>query len=199
MNRSDTQTARALVGLLLLLLVMDTGTARAQSKAERWVLEFGPYVGFYDFDRLTQYEDFPVFGMRLGARMTQWLRIEGSFDEVYTDRAVSGNSARQVSFGMHARIEPWLWPLAPYALAGTALVILDDSEDPDAFGQALDVGAGLRWSWAPRWMLRGEWVLRRQDFELWRSIADGSGGLELRSEPVSLYGRAFRLGVSYAF
>lgn len=199
MRRLHITTARTVAGLLLLLMFLGPDAANAQSKAQRWVLEFGPYGGHYDFDRLTQFEDFPVFGLRLGARMRQWLRVEGSFDEVYTQRAISGNNARQVTFALHARVEPWRWPVAPFALVGTGLVILDDAEDPDAFGQAFDIGAGLRWNWAPRWILRGEWVLRRQDFALWKSVPDGAGGFDLQSEPVTLYGRAYRLGVSYVF
>ncbi|HKK70404.1 MAG TPA: outer membrane beta-barrel protein [Candidatus Krumholzibacteria bacterium] len=174
--------------------------AEARDRApDRWVLEFGPYVGYYDFDRLTDYEDFGLFGARLGAQMSSWLRLEGSFDEVYTERAVSGNSARQVSFGLHARIEPWATRWAPFLLVGGALVILDDSDDPDSYGEAYDVGLGLRYMANRHWMVRGEWVLRRQAFSRWTVQQDELGDLELVDDGVSLWGRALRIGASYVF
>ena len=190
-------TALALV--CLLVLVASVGSARAASGSPRWVLEFGPYAGHYDFDALTGFEDFAVFGARLGARMSPWLRIEGSFDEVYTSRSGTDNSARQVSFGLHARIEPWSTRLAPYLLAGGAFVILDDAEDPDAWGEALDVGLGARWNWRERWLLRAEWMLRRQNFQLWRAVDDGNGGTVLDGEAVTLWGRSLRVGISHVF
>ncbi len=176
-----------------------TAAVADDARPDRWVLEFGPYVGYYDFDRLTDYEDFGLFGARLGAQMAPWLRLEGSFDEVYTERAVSGNSARQVSFGLHARIEPWSTRLAPFALLGGALVILDDSEDPDAYGEAYDLGLGLRYMATRHWMVRGEWVLRRQAFSRWTVEQDELGDLQLVDDGVSLWGRALRIGASYVF
>ena len=199
---STTTRARTGVGFCLLVAIacaLCATPVRAQSSPERWVLEFGPYSGYYDFDALTEFENFAVFGLRLGARMNTWLCMEGAFDEVYTNREVTGSKARQVSFVLHARIDPLRTRVAPYALVGTAFVILDDSDDPDAFGQAYDFGLGVRWNVGKRWMLRTEWVLRRQDFDLWRSVDDGLGGRVLESEAVTLWSRSPRLGLSYVF
>ncbi len=187
------------VGLIVLGLAATAGAGRAQSDPARWVLEFGPYSGYYDFDAVTEFEDFAVFGLRLGARLSEWMRIEASFDEVYTSRKITDHRARQVSFNLHARIEPFATRVAPFALAGTGFVILDDADDPDAFGQAYDAGLGLRWNWRPQWLVRAEWVLRRQDFQLWRSVEEQSGARSLESEAVTLWGRSFRLGLSYVF
>lgn len=165
---------------------------------ERWVLEFGPYIGYYDFDQLTAFKDFGLFGARAGVHLSSWLCLEGEFDEVYTQRHRTGNRARQISFGLHARLEPGRWRLAPMALIGGAFVMLDDTEDADAYGEALDLGAGLRFLASPRWILRAEWMLRRQPFQLHREV-EGEEGPELQSEAVTLWGRAYRLGVSYVF
>lgn len=188
-----------LAGLVGAVLVNTVVPTRAQSAPARWVLEFGPYSGFYDFDAVTEFEDFAVFGLRLGARLSEWMRIEASFDEVYTSRKITDHRARQVSFNLHARIEPFATRVAPFALVGTGFVILDDADDPDAFGQAYDTGLGLRWNWRPRWLVRTEWVLRRQDFQLWRSVEEESGARSLESEAVTLWSRSLRLGLSHVF
>ena len=182
-----------------LLFFALVGSAHAQREPERWVLELGPFVGFYDFDRLTDYEDFGLFGARLGVHASPWLRLEGSFEEVYTERVRTGNSARQITFGLHARIEPWHTRVAPFGLLGAALVILDDSDDPDAYGDAYDVGLGVRWMASPRWMVRGEWVLRRQAVSIWRLGRDEFGDTVLEDEAVTLWGRALRIGASHVF
>lgn len=188
-----------MAGLIGAILAASGGGARAQSVPVRWVLEFGPYAGYYDFDAITEFEEFAVFGLRLGARVSGWMRVEASFDEVYTSRKITDNRARQVSFNLHARIEPFDTRVAPFALLGTAFVILDDADDPDAFGQAYDSGLGLRWNWRPQWLVRAEWVLRRQEFQLWRSIEEESGARSLESEAVTLWSRSVRLGLSYVF
>lgn len=185
-----------LSGLLGLIL---TAPARAEQGPAPWVLEFGPFVGVYDFDQLTAYEDFGLFGARLGVHASPWLRLEASFEEVYTQRARTGNSARQVSFAMHARIEPWRARVAPFALLGAAMVIMDDSDDPDAYGDAYDIGLGARWMANDNWLVRGEWVLRRQAASLWRVQLDDLGDASLVDEAVTLWGRALRIGASYVF
>ena len=185
--------------LLLLTIVLASGPVRADDPPPRWVLEFGPYVGYYDFDRLTDMQDFAVFGARLGAHASPWLRLEASFDETYTERLRSDNRARQVAFGLHARIEPWSTRWAPFAMVGAAFVVFDDADDPDAFGEAYDLGLGLRFMATRHWMVRGEWVLRRQDFSIWSPQANELGDLELESDFATLWGRSFRIGASYVF
>jgi len=188
-----------LTALFLLVASFGAGPAHAQDEPPRWVLEFGPFVGFYDFDTLTDYEDFGLFGARLGIHAAEWMRLEGSFEEVYTEREVTGNSARQVTFALHARIEPWSTRVAPFAIVGAALVINDDSDDPDAYGDAYDTGLGVRWMASPHWIVRGEWVLRRQAVSLWRLGTDELGDNVLQDEAVTLWGRALRIGASYVF
>lgn len=190
---------RNFLPLPLLVLVIAALPARAEEPPPRWVLEFGPFVGFYDFDRLTEYEDFGLFGARLGAHASPWLRLEASFEEVYTERVRTGNSARQVTFAMHGRIEPWDTRVAPFAILGAALVILDDSDDPDAYGDAYDIGLGVRWMASRHWLVRGEWVLRRQAVSLGRLGLDELGDTVIQSEAVTLWGRALRIGASYVF
>ena len=134
---------RLALPLLLCLALLPPGAqAHEAGRDEPWVLEFGPYVGYYDFDSLTAYEDFGMFGARLGVRLEPWLRLDTGFEEVYTEREVTGNRARQVGIVVHGRVQPFQRRLSPYALAGMAVVFFDDSEEPDAWGAALDLGLG---------------------------------------------------------
>jgi hypothetical protein len=181
----------ALSLVLLPSMVLPVGAATT------WPLEFGPYAGHFGFDRLTRFEDHALFGARLGVRARRWLVVEGGFDEVYTSRAISGNQARQVSLNLRARVEPIDWAVRPYLLVGEAAVFLDDSEDPDAWGDALDLGAGFTYGVDARWILRAEWVLRRQGMELLGNEVDEDGYAIETAE--ILWGRSFTLGVSRVF
>jgi Outer membrane protein beta-barrel domain len=183
--------------LALLLCVIGGGALAPAAAAETWQLEFGPYVGRYGFDSLTRFDDFAMFGARLGVRVRPWLVAEGGFDEVYTSREITDNRARQVSLTLRTRLEPWSAALRPYALVGAAVVFLDDSEDPDAWGDALDLGLGLGYSINSHWFLRGEWLLRRQGVQLLQ--VDPEDPNLLVEGAKTLWGRSFSLGVSRVF
>jgi len=171
------------------LISVIAGTA---SPAESgWPLEFGPYSGYYDFDRVTQFRDRALFGARVALRPESAWSVEAEFEEVYTRRTSTDNAARQVAFAAHLRYEPLRSAISPSFLAGMAFVGLDDQDDPDSYGEAVDFGAGLRWRVGQGWTLRAEWMLRRQSVLLHR--LDGT------QEELDLYGRAFRLGAGYAF
>ena len=182
---------RRLLPLLLLLLAVS-------AHAEGWVLEFGPYGGFYDFDRSVAFEDKGLVGLRAGVRLGGPWQIEAEFDEVYTRREISGHRARQVTLALHGRYEPLDRTFSPSLLAGTAFVALDDSEDADAFGEALDLGLGVRWRAHPRWVLRAEWMLRRQDYRIHRLDAE-SVPQPVEGEEQALWGRSLRVGVAHVF
>jgi hypothetical protein len=163
-----------------------------------WVLEFGPYVGYYVFDDLAYFEDRGLFGARLGVKLSSWARAEGEFDEVYTSREVSGNRARQVSIALHFRGEPARWRLSPSVVAGIAFVALDDSDDADAFSEAWDMGLGLRYEVTPRWVLRLDGMLRRQRMRIYRLDEEGNP-TPTSEEAETLWGRSVRLAVLYVF
>jgi hypothetical protein len=170
-------------------------------------LEFGPYVGSYDFDASTWFEDRALVGLRAGVRVTPHVWLDAEFDEVYTRRERSGNSARQISLAVHGRVEPASRSrVSPTLLLGIAIVGLDDSEDPDAFSEAYDMGAGLRVRVTSRWAVRGEWMLRAQRFRLLPTPGESTSGtpaLEAADaagvEASTLWSRALRIGASYAF
>ncbi len=192
---------RSCFGFLLALCV--SAAAGAHAADGGWTLEFGPYFGYYDFDSATAFEDFGLFGARLGAHLGRRWGVEASFDEVYTERERTGSAARQISFALAARYEPWPGRWSPFALAGLALVMLDDSDSADAVSDAIDLGLGLRYSWGAGWSLRAETVLRRQEFERFRwVVVEDDAGEETVLEslgPDTLWGRSFRLGVQRAF
>lgn len=183
--------------LLFGAMAFSCGAAAAEPDRD---LEFGPYFGYFDFDRATRFEDFGLFGARLGARVESWLTLEAGFDEVYTERQVSGNSARQMTFSVYGRVEPWHAKVTPYLLGGLAFVMLDDTDDPDAFGDATDIGLGAHWSPHASWLLRAEFVARRQRMELLRAGFDADGAKVLEEVgPRTLWGRSWRVGVSRVF
>jgi len=165
---------------------------------EGWVLEFGPYSGHYDFDRLTSFVDRALFGARMTVHLNAWAKLDAEFDEVYTRRSVTDNRARQVSLALHVRAEREDWVWSPSLLAGLAFVGLDDAEDPDAYGDAFDIGGGLRWKVADRWNLRADWMLRRQVFRVFRQEEAGDVAFEVE-EAQTLWARSLRIGVAYVF
>ncbi len=172
------------------------------------VLEFGPYLGAYDFDASTWFEDSALFGLRATARLSRVFLLDAEFDEVYTRRERSNNTARQISVAVHGRVEPLRSRLSPTLLAGVAFVGLDDSEDPDAFSEAYDIGTGLRARITSCWSARAEWLLRRQEFRVLTlaTASDGTGtGAQssqtsaVNAQPTQMWGRAMRVGLAYAF
>lgn len=169
---------------------------RAEESADDWRLDFGPYAGYYDFDGLTQFEDGAMGGLRLGIHRDSWFRFEAGFDEVYTRREPAGNAARQITLAVHGRIEPQWWRLAPSAFAGLGFVIFDDSDNPDAFSEGYDLGAGLAYRLADSWRLRADFVTRYQQFRV-RDAGlpiDDPGAL---SGPTGTWGRTYRIGAFY--
>ena len=187
------------IAALLLVAAMAFPCGAVAAEPDR-KLEFGPYFGYFDFDSATRFEDFGLFGARLGARVETWLTLEVGFDEVYTERQVSGNSARQMTFSLYGRIEPWRARVTPYLLGGLAFVMFDDTDDPDAFGDASDIGFGGHWSLREGWLLRAEFLLRRQRMELLRASFDADGARVLEEVgPRTLWGRSWRVGVSRVF
>ncbi len=184
---------RILFALALLLVV--TRCARAD---DGWVLEFGPYVGYFDFDGVTEYEDKGMFGARGTIHLSDTFRLEAEFDEVYTSRRPLDSRARQVTLAMHGRYEPLAGRFSPSALAGLAIVALDDSENPDAYGEAYDLGLGLRLRATERWNVRAEWLLRAQPMRLIMPSEEGAEN-PISSEDLTLWGRYFRVGVFYEF
>jgi opacity protein-like surface antigen len=166
------------------------------ASAQDWRVDFGPYLGYYDFDEITQFEDGGMFGFRLGIHRDHWFRLEAEFDEVYTSRDPVGNAARQVTLALHGRFEPQGWRVAPSALLGVGMVMLDDSDYPDAFGEGYDLGLGVAWRVADSWKIRGEWVARYQRFRVRdpeAAIDDPDAGSERRD----LWGHAYRVGAFY--
>jgi len=161
-----------------------------------WRLEFGPLLGFYDFDPLTRFEDAPLFGARLSAGRSRWFRIEGEFTEVYTNREITHHSARQMTVALHGRLR---WPHRrwdPSLLLGLAFVGLDDSEDIDSFGEAWDLGVGLGYRLGAHWTLRGEWLLRSQRF----SVFDPNLSPDRQdNDTVGTWARSWLIGAHYAF
>lgn len=170
-------------------------------------LEFGPYVGAYDFDPSTWFEDRALVGLRASVRMTPHIQLDAEFDEVYTRRERSGNSARQVSLALHGRVEPASTArISPSLLLGIAFVALDDSEAPDAFSEAYDLGGGARVQLTSRWTLRAEWMVRAQRFQVLQTPRATTGETAAPSEDdaagveaSTLWGRALRIGAAYAF
>ena len=173
----------------VLCLLVPCSLAGAENSA--WVLEFGPYAGYYDFDRMTQFRDQALIGLCMGTRAGEHWRIETEFEEVYTRRDPTDHAARQLVLALHVRYEPLRTRFSPGLFVGLAYVALDDSEAPDSFGEGYDVGLGLRCAVTRTWILRADWLLRRQPVSLHR--LDGS------QEELTLSGRAFRLGAAYAF
>jgi len=163
------------------------------------VLEFGLYGGYYDFDRQTDMKDRALFGLRAGVRLASWAVLDVEFDEVYTSRELSGNSARQLSMGLHLRAALMRSRLAPIALAGVSLVAFDDADDPDSYGDAYDIGLGLRFLANERWKLRAEWMLRSQPVRLYAQDPDSGELTPEGDETVALYSRSYRLSVAYVF
>ena len=82
---------------------------------------------------------------------------------------------------------------------GVALVMFDDADDPDAYGDAYDVGLGVRYMATRNWLVRAEWILRRQAFSVWRPGRNDQGAIVLQDDAVSLWGRSLRIGASYVF
>lgn len=185
--------------ILPLALVLFVGLAPSATAAPGHVLEFGPYAGYFDFDRLSRMDDGFMAGVRLGVHSTPWLNFELEFDEVYTSRHITDNRARQITLAGHARVEPWRGVLAPSFLLGAALVAYDDEDDPDAYGDAYDVGVGVRWQPRADWHLRADWMLRAQSYRIYEAASDGGGLVAVDDEPVTLWSRALRVGVAYVF
>jgi len=184
--------------LVVLLCLTAPFTPRAATADDTpWRIDFGPYLGHYDFDAITGFEDGPVVGLRLGIHSGGWFRFEAEFDEVYTRRLPAENAARQPTLAAHGRFEPQSWRLAPSAMIGIAYVMLDDSDFPDAFGEAWDMGLGLSWRVSDSWRLRGEFMARYQKFRV-RDPELPPEDPESRSEPMGLWARSWRLGASWA-
>lgn len=184
--------------LLVLSIAIVLVTAPLRAEAEGWVLEFGPYGGHYDFDRVTAFQDRALFGARVTVHLNGWVKLDAEFDEVYTRRSRTDGRARQVSLALHGRVEREDWTWSPSLLMGLAFVGLDDAEDPDAYGEAHDLGGGVRWKLADRWNLRAEWMLRRQVFRVFRQVATDEEPVEVEDSQ-TLWGRSLRIGVSYVF
>jgi hypothetical protein len=76
------------------------------------------------------------------------------------------------------------------------MVMLDDSDFPDAFGEGYDVGAGLSWRLSPSWRIRGEYLARYQRFR----VRDPESALDDPDAPATredLWAGSFRLGAFY--
>lgn len=180
---------------LLILLAFGHGNARAQDDAG-WRIDFGPYLGYYTFDEATQFNDGGLFGFRLGVHRDHWFRFEAEFDEVYTTRSPAGNAARQITIAVHGRFEPRTWRFAPSAFFGLGLVMFDDSERPDAFGEGYDVGVGLAFRMTDSWRLRADYMARYHSFR----VRDPNYPIDdpaALSSPTDLWGSSFRLGAFY--
>jgi hypothetical protein len=191
--------SRTLPIALALAVVPLLGISLRAVAQEGHVLEFGPYVGYFDFDRLNQMDDGFMAGIRVGVHGTPWLNFEMEFDEVYTSRHISENRARQISLAGHVRFEPWQMNIAPTLLAGAALVAYDDEDDPDAYGDAYDLGVGVRWAARATWFVRAEWMLRGQSFRLYETSAAGGTLVSSDAGPKTLWSRTLRIGVAYVF
>jgi hypothetical protein len=172
--------------------------AQSPEASGPWRLEFGPWVGHYDFDRLTRFEDRFVFGLRLGARRSELFQIEAEFGEVYTSREVTSNAARQISLALHGRLSPLVdGPVSPTLLAGMAFVALDDERDPDSFGEAWDLGLGVVWRANGRWRVRADFLLRYQRFTLFDPAQEGT--MEPVGDVRGLWARQWSVGVFHVF
>jgi hypothetical protein len=182
----------------LSFLVLLSWTVPRPAAAGNWSLEIGPYGGYYDFDAMTQFEDQGMFGARGAVILDTWARIEAEFDEVYTRRTVSDHRARQISFALHGRLQPLQGRWSPHLIFGPALVLFDDSDDPDAFGEAWDVGLGVIGRLGDRWRVRAEWMLRRQTMSILRVDADSGESVVVEDDQV-LWGRSLRVGFLYEF
>ena len=194
------------VSLTIMLLCVFTGIAAVSAPAQDmpasddagWRIDFGPYLGYYDFDPVTQFDDGAMAGLRLGIHQDGWFRFETEFDEVYTRREPVGNAARQITLAAHGRFEPQRWRLAPSALLGIAFVMFDDSDNPDAFSEAYDLGLGLTFRVSGSWSLRTEYMMRYQRFR----VRDASLPIDdpaATSELIDLWGSSIRLGAFYQF
>ncbi len=194
-----------LLGLCLAVALLAPGSVDAVAAASSpafehgrgaWTLEFGPLVGSYHFDAVTYFKDAPLFGARLGARRSEHFQLEAEFTEVYTSRRITGNSARQVCVALHGRGMKWVGAWQPSVLGGIAFTGLDDSSDPDSFGDAWDVGLGLGHHLNHRWVVRLEWMLRYQRF----SLFDPNLPPESQDERVrGTWAHSYSLGVQYGF
>ena len=173
-------------------------TGAAAPPGTGWRIDFGPYAGYYDFDSTTQFEDGGMAGLRLGIHRDSWFRFETEFDEVYTRREPAHNAARQITLAVHGRFEPQWWRLAPSGLLGLGFVMLDDSELPDAFGEAYDMGLGLAYRVSSSWRLRADFMMRYQRFQI-RDPGLPVDDPAARSEPVGLWARSIRIGAFYDF
>lgn len=182
----------------LLTLLILCSCALPASAQEEWRIDFGPYLGYYDFDEITSFEDGGLFGFRMGIHRDGWFRVEGEFDEVYTSREPVGNAARQITLAIHGRIEPQSWRVAPSALVGVGMVMLDDSDNPDAFGEGYDLGIGLAWRLSASWRIRGEYLARYQRFRV-RDPEAPIDDPEAGSEREDLWGHGYRIGAFYDF
>jgi hypothetical protein len=161
-----------------------------------WRIDFGPYLGYYTFDDATQFKDGGLFGFRLGVHRDHWFRFEAEFDEVYTSREPAGNAARQITLAVHGRFEPQHWRFAPSAFLGLGLVMFDDSDNPDAFGEGYDLGVGLAFRMTDSWRLRADYMARYQNFR----VRDPNYPIDdpaALSSPTDLWGSSVRLGAFY--
>lgn len=191
-----------LIGLGFLVLTSAAAADDSQTPAAgfraggAWQLEFGPLLGYYDFDPATYFEDGLLAGLRLGARRSPQVQVEAEFTEVYTSREGTGNRARQVSAAFHVRYEPLEGHWSPSVMGGVAFVAFDDSEDPDSYGDAWDGGLALAYRVSPRWVLRAEWMLRYQRF----TLVDPNLSPEMQDNEVQdTWARSIHLGVYYVF
>jgi hypothetical protein len=184
--------------IVVTALVLMLAPTPAVSQDSTRGIDFGPYLGYYRFDDATQFEDGGLFGFRLGIHGGEWFRFEAEFDEVYTSREPAGNAARQITLAIHGRLEPRSWRIAPSAVLGVGLIMFDDSEQPDAFGEGYDLGAGLAFRISNSWRLRADYIARYQRFRIRDPnypIDDPYG----QSKPTDLWGRSIRLGAFYEF
>jgi hypothetical protein len=183
---------------ILILLVAAFVAVPRLVHADGWTLEIGPYAGYYDFDSLTQFEDQGMFGARGGVILNRWARIEAEFDEVYTRRTVSGSRARQISFALHGRLQPLDGRWSPLLFFGPALVMFDDADAPDAFGDAWDLGLGAVVHLGESWRVRAEWMLRRQSMAILRNVEGPDENVVVENDQ-TLWGRSLRVGFLYEF
>jgi hypothetical protein len=189
--------ALVLLGLACPAAAEDSGPPSAGFRAGgAWQLEFGPLLGYYDFDPVTHFEDGLLAGLRLGARRSPHFQVEAEFTEVYTSREGTGNRARQISAALHLRWEPLEGHWSPSLMGGVAFVAFDDSEDPDSYGDAWDGGLALAYRVNPRWLVRAEWMLRFQRF----TLIDPNLSPEMQDNQVQdTWARSIHLGVYYVF
>ena len=72
------------------------------------------------------------------------------------------------------------------------------ADDPDAFGEAWDLGLGAIARLGERWRLRAEWMLRRQAMSILR-VDPQTGENVVVDEEQILWGRSLRVGFLYEF